>query len=367
MRKRLVPLVLAALAGLSVVTAPELALAQQSQPSEQDIAQARQLGGQAQTAHDAGNFAEAEKLWSAARNLYPVAPTLSLGLARTQAKLGKYVQAQENYNRIIREWSNNPSPPPAFAAALEAARAEVGAMSAKVANVVITVEGAKDPKVSIDGNPVPVVALGLKRPVDPGEHKVHAEAPGYMPADATFSVTEGGNAEAKLKLEKDPNAVAAAPAGATPAAGNPGDPNGGSMSADTNKGGGKTLAIVALGVGGVGLVAGAITGLIAMGKASDLDGKCPEGKCDSTRDPNIQSDVDSYKTMGLISTIGFAVGVVGVGAGVVLWVTAPKESAAAKGSRYATVPVKSKPGYRPDGVKVTPVIGLGSLGLSGTF
>jgi hypothetical protein len=362
MRTRLVPFVFAALAGLAVVTAPERAYAQGSQPSEQDIAQARQLGGQAQAAFDAGNFAESEKLWAAARNLYPVAPTLSLGLARTQAKLGKYVQAQENYNRIIREWSNNPSPPPAFAAALEAAKAEVGAMSAKVANVVISVEGAKDPTVTIDGNPVPVVALGLKRPVDPGEHKVHAEAPGYKPADATFSVAEGGNAEAKLKLEKDPNAGVVPPAGgATPASGQPGDPNGGSMSADTKSGGGgKTLAIVALGVGGVGLVVGAVTGIIAMGKASDLDGKCPGGKC---TDASLQSDIDSYKSMGTISTIGFIVGAVGIGAGVVLWVTAPKESAAAKGSRYATVPVQTK----REGVKVTPVIGLGSLGLSGTF
>src|SRR5947207_275319 len=117
---RLAPYVLAAFAGLAVVTTSERAFAQQSQPSEQDIAQARQLGGQAQAAFDAGNFAESEKLWAAARNLYPVAPTLSLGLARTQAKLGKYVQAQENYNRIIREWGNNASPPPAFAAAVEA-------------------------------------------------------------------------------------------------------------------------------------------------------------------------------------------------------------------------------------------------------
>lgn len=365
MRKGLAPFVFAALAGLTVVAAPASAFAQQSQPSEQDIAQARQLGGQAQAAFDAGNFAESEKLWAAARNLYPVAPTLSLGLARTQAKLGKFVQAQENYNRIIREWGNNASPPPAFAAAVEAAKAEVGAVSAKTANVVINVEGATNPTVTIDGSPVPAAALGLRRPVDPGEHKVHAEAPGYKPADATFSVTEGGNAEAKLKLEKDPNAAVVPPAGGGTPAGNqnPGDPNGGSMTADTKGGSNKTLAIVALGVGGVGLVVGGITGAMAMGKASDLDGKCPDGKCDATRNPDVQSDIDSYKTLGLISTIGFVVGVVGVGAGVVLWVTSPKETAATKGSRYATVPVQTK----REGVKVTPVIGLGSLGLSGTF
>ena len=137
------------------------------------------------------------------------------------------------------------------------------------------------------------------------------------------------------------------------------------MGADTKGSSNKTLAIVALGVGGVGLVVGGITGVMAMGKASDLDGKCPDGKC---TDPALQSDIDSYKTLGTISTVGFIVGVVGVGAGVVLWLTAPKENTAAKGgSRYATVPVKTTRASRDEGVKVTPVIGLGSLGLSGTF
>src|SRR4051794_17431972 len=90
------------------VVAPATAWAQDA-----DIAQARQLGQEAQSAYDAGKFAESEKLWAAAAKLYSAAPTLTLGLARTQAKLGKVVAAQESYNRIIREWSNVASPPPA--------------------------------------------------------------------------------------------------------------------------------------------------------------------------------------------------------------------------------------------------------------
>lgn len=341
-----------ALAGSPVVLFSETASAQQ--PSEQDIAQARQLGHQAQAAYDAGNYAESEKLWAAARNLYPVAPTLTLGLARTQAKLGKVVAAQENYNKIIREWSSHSSPPPAFAAALEAAKSEVGAVSAKVANVVITVDGAQSPNVTIDGQPVPVAALGLKRPVDPGSHTVRAEATGYKPAETTFQVPDGGNAEATLKLEKSSDAaVAAAPAtGAQPITQPSDGQKPADVTVDTGKGGSsnKTLAVVALGVGGVGLAVGAVTGILAMGKHGDLESACPNGTCPSDR----QSDVDSYKTMGAISTVGFIVGVVGVGAGAVLWLTAPKETAANKNPRYA-------------GAKVTPYLGLGSAGVTGTF
>src|SRR4051794_16976252 len=86
--------VVAAALPLAMLTVAPPAFAQEV--AAQDIAQARQLGQQAQTAFDAGNFAESEKLWAAAAKLYPAAPTLPLGLARTQAKLGKVVAAQEN-------------------------------------------------------------------------------------------------------------------------------------------------------------------------------------------------------------------------------------------------------------------------------
>ena len=248
------------------------------------------------------------------------------------------------------------SPPPAFAAAVEAAKAEVGAVSSRVANVVIAVEGPKSPNVTIDGQVVPVAALGLKRPVDPGTHTVRAEAQGFAPAETTFQVAEGGNAEAKLKLEPGGEPVAVAPTD-QPAANNPNQAS--SASVDTQSAPHKTLAIVALGVGGAGLVVGGITGLIAMGKKGDLDDRCPNGVCPA----DAQGDVDSYKTMGTISTIGFVVGVVGVGAGVVLWLTAPKEKTASKGSNFATV---STPTKRRD-LSWTPFVGLGTAGVSGTF
>jgi len=338
----------------AVVAAPTLAFAQEASP--QDIAQARQLAGQGQTAFDAGNFAESEKLWSAAAKLYPQAPTLTLGLARAQAKAGHVVGAQESYNKIIREWSDKPTPSPAFKDALDAAKAEVGAVSARVASVVITVEGgAPNPQVTIDGQPVPSAALGLKRPVDPGQHTVVATAEGYKSAETKFGVAEAGNAETKLKLEKNPDAVVAPVPVPVTAGGTEPPPPG----ADGNKGSGqKTAALVAFGVGGVGLVVGAITGIIAIGKHGDLADKCTNGTCGN----ELQSDVDSYKSMGTISTIGFVVAALGAGTGAFLWFTAPKNTGSAGGSRYATVPAPAQ-----TGVRVTPYLGAGAAGITGSF
>jgi hypothetical protein len=355
-------LVLAAALPVAVLTVATPAYAQDA--SSQDIAQARQLGQQAQAAYDKGDFTESEKLWTAAAKLYTQAPTLTLGLARTQAKLGKVVAAQESYNKIVREWGNNPNPPPVFKNAVEAAKTEVVAVSAKVASVTVSVEGPTNPQVNIDGQTVPVAALGLKRPVDPGSHKVTATADGYKPADTTFSVTEGGSAAATLKMEKAAGAVAVAPGpggpGAPPGPG-PASPTEPGADVGTGKGNSnKTLAIVAFGVGGAGLVVGAITGAIALGKAGDLKNVCDANK---TCPASSTSDVDSYKSVGTISTIGFIVAGVGGVAGVVLLLTAPKDNAAsASTGRYTTVAVK-----HDSGPSVTPYFGGTSAGLTGRF
>lgn len=326
--------------------------------SSQDIAQARQLGQQAQVAYDAGKFAESEKLWYAAARLYSQAPTLTLGLARTQAKLGKVVAAQESYNKIVREWENKTTAPQPFKDAVESAKAEVSAVSAKIASVTLTVQGPTNPSVTIDGQAVPTAALGLKRPVDPGSHKVAATAEGYAPAETTFTVAEGGSAAATLKMEKAPDAVAAVP---VPVPGPEPTPSPSEPGADTSRKGSsnKTLALVAFGVGGAGLLVGAITGVVAMGKASDLKDACSG---DKTCPPSEQDNVDSYKSMGTISTIGFVVAAAGGITGAVLWFTAPKTSASAGSSRYATVRV---PNDR--GLTVAPYFGGTSAGVTGHF
>ena len=337
-----------------VVTASLPALAWGLAPStahaqDADIAQARQLGQQAQTAYDAGNYAESEKLWAAAAKLYAAAPTLTLGLARTQAKLGRYVAASESYNRIIREWSSVASPAPAFKDALEAARTEVVPVQAKVASVILTVEGPASPTVTIDGQSVPAAGLGLKRPIDPGAHVVKATGDGFKPGEQKFQVGEAGSVDVRLKLERAAEvATVPPPAGGQPVTEPP--PEG------SKKGGSKTLAFAAFGVGGAGLVVGSITGLVAIGKHGDLKDKCPDAKCPASA----QSDVDSYKTMGTLSTVGFIVAGAGAVAGTVLLFTGSKEAAAkADVARYATVQTK--------GVTLTPYFGGSAAGVTGQF
>jgi len=168
-------------------------------------------------------------------------------------------------------------------------------------------------------------------------------------------LAEGGSQEISVKLEKDPAAAVATtppPVATTPiVTTGPTTPP-----ADTGPKKNNTLAYVALGVGGAGLVVGGVTGFLALGKKGDLKG------CEGTKCPSSQQDtLDSAKSMATISTVGFTVGFVGVGLGVVLLLTGNSNSSARLGE--SKVAKREPLGH----VHVEPWIGTQSAGVSGTF
>lgn len=322
--------------------------------NEADKATARQLGLDGDAALASKDFKTAEDKCKRADALFH-APTLMLCLARAQAGNGHLVAAQENYNRILREGAPAGSPP-AFVKAVADARKEVDEVSSRIAEVVVQVTGADNPSVTLDGQPFSNAALGVKRPVDPGDHVVKATAPGYKPGEAHFNVVEAGDATASIELQKDPNApvASAGQSGQTPGPNSgPGSPVEPPPAGSTGGGSlNKTLGYAALGVGAAGVVVGGIFGVLAIGAHGSLADECQNGTCDSTKD----GDVSSYHTKGLVSTIGFVVGGVGLAAGAVLILTAPKS--------HAEAHVGLGAGQR---TFISPYVGPGSAGITGKF
>jgi hypothetical protein len=343
-----------AVAGAFLLLPLALAAPARAQSAE-DINTARTLGHEGEDALDKKDFKTAEDRFSRADKLFH-APTLLLGLARAYAGEQKYVAAEEAYNRIIRE--NNTSSP-TFQKAIEDARREIQDVAPKIAGVVITVAAAgggdvPNPKVVLDDKPINAAALGVRRSVDPGDHVVHVTADGFKPGEAHFTATPGGTTNAPVSLEKDTSApplppdtgpgagAAAAGQGANPPPGG-GAPAAGSADVGTPAKGNRTLAYVALGVGGALLVTGAVTGVLALGKHSSLNSSCPGGTCT----PDQQSNIDSYHTMGLVSTVGFIGGAVVGGLGAYLFFTSSPAQPAKTG--------------------VVPYLGPGTLGAYGRF
>jgi hypothetical protein len=112
----------------------------------------------------------------------------------------------------------------------------------------------------------------------------------------------------------------------------------------------KTIGVVALVVGGIGLVGGGITGGLALNEHSVLVDECPKNKCPAAR----QTTLDNFHALATISTIGFIVGGVGVAGGVTLLVLAPSSK-------------NAKDAAGPNKASITPYIGVGEIGAVGRF
>ena len=93
-----------------------------------------------------------------------------------------------------------------------------------------------------------------------------------------------------------------------------------------------------------GLLVGAITGGMALGKKSTVDANCGSALhvADGVCDPTGLSAANSLKRLGLASTIGFVVGAAGVGTGVVLFATEPKAKPGNTGSTGVRIEVTAR-------------------------
>jgi hypothetical protein len=325
----------------------------QDQPQAESVAAARSLGLQGIKLADAGDCKGAIEKLSRAESLYH-APSILGRLGECQVNVGQVVLGTENLNRVVRE-QLAPNAPKAFRDAQTRAASALNKALPKIARLTVKVEPADaKPQVTVSGAAIPPALIGVERPTDPGTHEVVVSAPGYLEQKSSVTLAEGGAQDISIKLEKDPNAVVAA-AASTPSAA----PLVATTTAPASDAGSKksnTLAYVALGVGGAGLLVGGITGILALGKKSDLKG-CVDDRC-----PTSQKDtLDSAKSIATVSTVGFAVGLVGVGVGVVLLLTGSGSSSA------SLAPAKVAQREPVRGVHVTPWVGGDRAGLSGTF
>ena len=115
------------------------------------------------------------------------------------------------------------------------------------------------------------------------------------------------------------------------------------------------LLWVGLGVAVVGAAAGTVTGLVSMGKTSDVESGCgANNKCP----PSTHDALDGARMFATISTVSFIVAGAGAGVAVVALAMGRRPSNA---EQKATA---SSPSFAP---RVTPWVGVGSAGLSGSF
>jgi hypothetical protein len=295
-----------------------------AQAPAENVAAARTLGVQGIKLADEGNCPAAIEKLERAEALYH-APTMLGRLGECQVQVGQIVIGTENLNRVAREQLPANSPK-AFQDAQERARRVLEQALPRIAYLVLHVapEGIGT-TVTVGEGVVPPALLGAERPTDPGTYEIVASAPGYMPAKTTVTLGEGARQEITMTLSPDPAQAAKPPEAPAPlptsGIASPistGAPRDSGATARDN-----TLAYVLLGVGGAGLLTGTITGLLAISKKNDLE--CRNDRCP----PDQHDTLDSARTMALVSTIGFGVGIAGGAAGTVLLLMGGKEATTA--------------------------------------
>jgi hypothetical protein len=298
-----------------------------------DTATARALGVEGITLADGGRCREAVEKLERAEKLHH-APTTAAWLGECEIELGKLVVGTERLQRVVHE---PPGGSPAFAAAVLRAHKRLDEVLPRIPTLRIAVSAPAGAKVTvtIDGEPVPDVAVDTPRPVDPGPHTVQAAARGFFTSSVTTSLVEGQARSVSLELRPDPNAPAAAPAGTAERTARAG---GSFMRAPT---------LVAFGLGALGLGVGIAAGAAAAGRSAALTSGCDANK---VCPPALQSDIDAGKRWSTISKIGFIGSGVAVATGVVLLLSTD----AARTERRA-------------GAVVHPVVGAGYAGLNGAF
>jgi hypothetical protein len=318
--------------------------ARADEPSAADRATARTLAQEGYVALRDKDYATAADRFGRAEALVH-APTLLRDLARAQVGLGKLVDAHENYSLIIREGVAPDAPQP-WVQALADAKAEIVAIPPRLPWVTITVTGPSDPTVTIDGVTISSASLGVKRPADPGKHEIRASAKGYYTAKKSVVLNEGESVNIAFDLEDAPPDAPPEPEEVAPVQ---------QTEAPVEPAWRQPAIISAFAVGGAGLALGSVTGILAIRKHARLSTTCSEGTCYREQG----DDLDSYHTLGKLSTIGFVAGGIGAATGVVLLLVKPP-------STSANATGKST-GKGRSALRMTPFVGLAGAGVEGTF
>jgi hypothetical protein len=233
--------------------------------SDQERAAARSAAKEGVEAFDEKDYEAAIRYLQKAESVIH-APTHLLFIARSQAALGKLVEARENYQKVITENLASDAPQ-AFLQAQQEARSESAQLESRIAKLILEVkveDGStpEDLEVTINGASLPPTLLGTPTPVNPGKVTVTVRAKGMQDYSAEVEIGEG--------KRQSIDVVLALGSGVAKAPGPSDSPGSASTSvtepADEPKGGGrKTAGWISVGAGAALVGTGAALGAMPIG------------------------------------------------------------------------------------------------------
>ena len=286
-----------------------------------DSAAAQALYDQAKRLLQEGKAAEACPKLEESQRLDPGSGTL-LNLARCYEQTARLASAWTKYLEAAAAAAGSGN-----VQREKEARARAAALRPTLSELVIEVsEAAKAVsglEITRDGERVGSAQWGVPIPADTGEHRVAASAPGRETWQSVVVVKgPGGTFTTTIPALATVGGSAPVVVSTAPA------PTGAAEPARSTGGLGtqRTVALVAGGVGVVGVVVGSIFGIKSKSDHDEAEKYCDGGRCTDARGVSAGNAAHSA---GNVSTVAMIVGGVGLAAGVTLWLTAPKAPATA--------------------------------------
>ncbi|WP_437731515.1 tetratricopeptide repeat protein [Sorangium sp. So ce1335] len=253
-------------------------------------------------------------LFLKSQEIHPARGTL-YNLALCEREIGRVASAWRHFNELLPQLQ--PGDP-----RLPSTKQELTALAPRLPRLVIELaQGAPAPaELRIDRAPLPQGSVGAELPVDPGDHVVVVRWADGRQTEARVSLEEG----ARENVHLDPPPAAAAPPPTTPdmsAAPQAPSPPPHTAPAPPSSGR-RTLAFVIGGVGVAALGGSLITGGLALGTKGELEDECPTPSQCSDHGMSLRSRGQTLTTTGTVLGV---LGLAGIGAGVVLLLTAPEQ------------------------------------------
>lgn len=282
-----------------------------------DRAMAQRLFEEGKRLLAAGETAEACQKLDAAAQLSPT-PGVRLNLSDCYAKLGRVASAWTKADEALALAERAGDK-----AAARLARRRRDALEPRLSHLTISVPKESvvpGLEVTLDGEALPAAAWGTPLPMDPGDHEIRASAAGRKAWSSKTTVSSDGVTVSVSLPELTPEIPDASPpvvkAERKPSAT---EKSGGGLGAQ------RTVALVAGGVGVVGLGVGTIFGLQSRSKHDEAEQFCSGSQCWDQRGIDLS---DEARSAGNVSTVAFAAGSAMLAGAAVLWLTAPDAKAA---------------------------------------
>lgn len=320
---------------------------------------ASELAAQGKQAYDAGNWKQAVDFYQRAESLEH-SPEHLLYWARAAEKLGKLVQARENYQAVLDDMGEDD----AAEQMKEEAKTALESLEPRLPWVTIVVKGADidtEVQVTVDGQPLMPGTLSVKQPIDPGTHEFRTRSGDLEGKPVTATFAEGQQQEIALELPVERKAeplVRREPAQPPPKPERAPEPwfEDEAPPPDEGSPGLRIAGYATLGLGVVGLGVGTVFGLQTASKNDEIRRACGDvNNCPLEVESEVEKLHDEANGLGTVATVGFIVGGVGVATGATLLLVSMGDGGDPSVDAQAS------------GTSLSAWVGPQSLGIRGTF